>query len=77
MPRASLRVALAAALTLLVVVGTGTAAAGPFTSGPLVQVSGPARSPPVTATTATSGEPTSSTARSNRTSWSTHPTLLC
>ena len=40
MPRASLRVALAAALTLLVVVGTGTAAAGAFTSGPLVQVSG-------------------------------------
>jgi hypothetical protein len=40
MPRASLRIALAAALTLLVVVGTGSAAAGPFTSGPLVQVSG-------------------------------------
>ena len=40
MPRASLRIALAAALTLLVVVGTGSAAAGPFTSTPLVQVSG-------------------------------------
>src|SRR4029453_8991429 len=40
MPRASLRIALAAALTLLVVVGPGSAAAGAFTSGPLVQVSG-------------------------------------
>jgi len=40
MPRASLRIALAAALTLLVVVGTGSASAGPFTSIPLVQVSG-------------------------------------
>jgi hypothetical protein len=40
MPRASLRIALAASLTLLVVVGTGSAVAGPFSSGPLVQVSG-------------------------------------
>lgn len=39
MPRARLRIVLAA-LMLLVVVGTGSAAAGPFGSGPLVQVSG-------------------------------------
>jgi hypothetical protein len=77
MPRASLRVALAAALTLLVVVGTGTAAAGPFTSGPLVQVSGASPIAACDGDDGNIGEPTSSTARSNRTSWSTHPTLLC
>jgi hypothetical protein len=40
MPRARLRIALAASLMMLIVVGAGSAAAGPFTSGPLVQVSG-------------------------------------
>src|SRR6266545_607246 len=39
MPRARLRIVLAA-LMLLVVVGAGSAAAGPFANGPLVQVSG-------------------------------------
>src|SRR5215212_1680874 len=40
MPRARLRIALAASFMLLVVAGSGSAIAGPFTSGPLVQVSG-------------------------------------
>ena len=40
MRRARFRIALAASLVLLVVVSVGSAAAGPFSSGPLVQVSG-------------------------------------
>jgi len=40
MRRARFRLTLATSLMLLVVVGAGSAAAGPFASGPLVQVSG-------------------------------------
>ncbi|HZC99511.1 MAG TPA: sialidase family protein [Actinomycetes bacterium] len=40
MSRARLQIALAASLVLLVVVGSGSAVAGSFSSGPLVQVSG-------------------------------------
>jgi hypothetical protein len=68
MPRARLRIALAVSLMLLVVVGAGSATAGPFASGPLVQVSGASPIAACDGDDGNVGAPSSSTARSSRTS---------